>query len=227
MNPALRTALVVAHPDDEAIGAACLLLRARDLYVLHVTDGAPRDGNDARAHGFATIEQYAAARQAEAQTVLDLAGLPPARWIRLAYPDCGVCDALDQVASDLARWFADARIEQIVTHPYEGGHPDHDAVACAVHRAASVPVYEMTSYHAGPSGELVSGRFLNDESPVIALVLDRREQALKRAMLQSYATQARTLAQFPAGATELYRPAPHYDFTRPPASRLLFYESCT
>ena len=43
----------------------------------------------------------------------------------------------------------------VLTHAYEGGHPDHDAVAFAVHRAArrtSAAVVEMPFYHAGPDG---------------------------------------------------------------------------
>jgi N-acetylglucosamine malate deacetylase 2 len=52
------------------------------------------------------------------------------------------------------------RPEVIVTHSYEGGHPDHDACAFAVHhaleltRAQPVPVIvEASFYHIGPQGE--------------------------------------------------------------------------
>jgi LmbE family N-acetylglucosaminyl deacetylase len=223
MNPALRTALVVAHPDDETIGAAGLLLRAHDLFLVHVTDGAPRDGVDACMHGFATVEQYAAARAAEAAAALRLVALPQPRWIRLAYPDQGAYAALDRITADLARFFAGAQIEQVVTHPYEGGHP---ATACAVHRAATAPIVEMTSYHADADGTLVSGRFLPNGDGTTELALDAHEYAIKQAMFRAHATQARTLAQFPCGRVERYRPAPCYDFAQPPHARPLFYERC-
>ena len=53
-------------------------------------------------------------------------------------------------------------------HPYEGGHPDHDAAAVCAHAALAlrsrerraVPApYEFTSYHAGQSGEPDWGNF--------------------------------------------------------------------
>ncbi|MDB5364297.1 MAG: hypothetical protein JWM77_224 [Rhodospirillales bacterium] len=224
MNLGLRTALVVAHPDDETIGAAALLLRVRDLLLVHVTDGAPRDGADARAHGFDTVEQYAATRIAETAMVLDFAGIAAARWIQLLYPDQGAIAALAAITAELKHLFVHANIEQVVTHPYEGGHPDHDSVACAVHRAAAAPIVEMTSYHAGPDGTLASGRFLPNGGGTIELTLDARECALKRAMLDAHATQARTLAQFPCAEIERYRPAPRYDFAQPPHAGPLFYE---
>ena len=41
MRPTL--AIVAAHPDDETVGAAGLLLSAGRAAVVHLTDGAPRD----------------------------------------------------------------------------------------------------------------------------------------------------------------------------------------
>jgi len=46
----------------------------------------------------------------------------------------------------------------ILTHPYEGGHPDHDACSLAVRAAldsspeADTELWEFTSYHAGAAG---------------------------------------------------------------------------
>ncbi len=48
-----------------------------------------------------------------------------------------------------------ARADAVLTHAYEGGHPDHDAVAFAAHaaaRRAGRPVFEMPFYHAAPEG---------------------------------------------------------------------------
>ena len=57
-----RTLLIVAaHPDDDVLGAGALLTQASKAAVVYVTDGAPRDGADARAHGFADAAAYATA----------------------------------------------------------------------------------------------------------------------------------------------------------------------
>ncbi len=62
--------IVVAHPDDETIGMGAQLCRLRDTLQLQVTDGAPRDGCDAAAHGFANIAEYAFARRVELRAAL-------------------------------------------------------------------------------------------------------------------------------------------------------------
>ena len=55
--------IVVAHPDDETIGLGAQLGRFEDALLVHLTDGAPRDGEDARNYGFASVADYAAARR--------------------------------------------------------------------------------------------------------------------------------------------------------------------
>src|SRR5437868_962228 len=56
--PAQPTLLVVAHPDDEALGAGALLTRLANASIVIVTDGAPADGTAARAAGFNGNEAY-------------------------------------------------------------------------------------------------------------------------------------------------------------------------
>jgi LmbE family N-acetylglucosaminyl deacetylase len=66
--------IVVAHPDDETIGMGAQLCCFKDALLLQVTDGAPRDGRDAAAHGFANIAEYAFARRVELLTALRAGG---------------------------------------------------------------------------------------------------------------------------------------------------------
>src|SRR5947208_1422367 len=66
-----RVMIVVAHPDDETIGMGAQLCRFHDALLIHVTDGAPRDGRDAAAHGFRNIGDYALARRAELRDALE------------------------------------------------------------------------------------------------------------------------------------------------------------
>jgi N-acetylglucosamine malate deacetylase 2 len=62
--------IVVAHPDDETIGMGAQLCRFKNALLVQLTDGAPRDGRDATAHGFTTIAEYACARRAELDAAL-------------------------------------------------------------------------------------------------------------------------------------------------------------
>src|SRR5262245_57941955 len=75
---------------------------------------------------------------------------------------------LIELASRLARLFTKHPPDVVISHPYEGGHPDHDACALAVHTAIGdmkreklpVPLLmEFTSYHA-QDGRMVTGQFL-------------------------------------------------------------------
>jgi len=62
--------IVVAHPDDETMGMGAQLCRLDDALLVHATDGAPRDECGARAAGFASATEYAAARKAEVRAAL-------------------------------------------------------------------------------------------------------------------------------------------------------------
>src|SRR5215212_7792562 len=75
---ARSVAMVVAHPDDEAIGAGAQLPRLNGVTMIHVTDGAPRKLHEAERHGFATAAEYAFARTRELERVMMLAGIPVA-----------------------------------------------------------------------------------------------------------------------------------------------------
>ena len=64
-----RTAVVVAHPDDETIAMGGRIARYRDARFIHVTDGAPANGADAKANGFPSVDAYRDARRANFGTL--------------------------------------------------------------------------------------------------------------------------------------------------------------
>jgi LmbE family N-acetylglucosaminyl deacetylase len=225
--------IVAAHPDDEVISTGAQLPRLRGVRLLHVTDGAPRNLRDARAVGFEGWQAYAEARREELLTALALAGIVPGHADQLGIPDQAASLQMVELAETLAGEFKKNGIEIVLTHPYEGGHPDHDATAFAVHAACELirqrhrrapAIVELTSYHAGPGGRVMFGFLPRPEVEVTTLVLGEAERALKRRLVDCFSTQKAVLADFPI-ELERFRPAPAYDFTHPPHEGRLHYEA--
>jgi LmbE family N-acetylglucosaminyl deacetylase len=241
-GPRTAALLVAAHPDDESVGAGSalgdLLHGGWRVEILHVTDGVPRDPRLRPSLREGSRRENARIRADEVVAALRVGGIEaPATMV---LPCLGV---LDQEAATTMPWIA-RRIASVVvmrgsrvmiTHPYEGGHPDHDAVAFAVHAAAAllrsrgheIALAEMTSYHRA-SGGLVTAAFREGGLAAPCRrsrpgVLDGSARRRKRQMLDAFVSQADVLASFRVDL-EPMRCAPRYDFSRPPHAGTLNYE---
>ena len=215
--------IVAAHPDDETIGASTVLPRAVSL--VHVTDGSPASMGDAHRCGFRTREEYAEARRQELLDALRICGTQ-ASVACLGIPDQEATYNVEYAASELAREMDRVRPQVVLTHPYEGGHPDHDAIALAVQIASQdrrVPVWEFAAYHSR-DGSICTNEFLpGNNVPVETVELRGLQKLQKRRMLECFRTQQETLQCFGL-QHERFRPAPQYDFTQAPHKGKLFYE---
>jgi LmbE family N-acetylglucosaminyl deacetylase len=226
---AFRTLLVVAHPDDETIGCGGQLARFSDVTVVHVTDGAPRNGVDAAKLGYSGPADYAAARRRELEAAMHLAGIGSDRLVALGWSDQEAALHLADIARELETRLAGA--DCVLTHAYEGGHPDHDACALAVHAACwrlrrrdSAPaIIEMPYYRAGPEGWGVHTFIPYPQTEELVIDLDADERESKRAMFACHMTQIQVLARFSI-EQERFRQAPNYDFLRLPNEGALLYE---
>lgn len=233
LNPAVMagSVIVAAHPDDEAVGLGAHLADITDLAaILHVTDGAPRAGDDIRNAGCETWQQYAALRRREFENALAVSGASSHFNVSLRCPDQQASFRIAQLATTLAGLFERLRPAVVFTHPYEGGHPDHDATAAAVRAARRLlddrfTVVEFASYHAR-GAEMECERFLeNHGAAVIDRPLTGEQRERKRAVFRCYCSQQHVLNRFPL-QHEPVRAAPEYDFTRPPHEGALLYERC-
>lgn len=227
---AAGTVIVAAHPDDETIGAGGILPYVRPKAVVHVTDGAPHDRRWWGDPSLPSREAYAEVRAAELACALAVAGVGSERMHTLGRADQRASADLAALARDLATLLGRLRPGVVITHPYEGGHPDHDATAFAVHAAralmAGAPpvIVELTSYHALGDGLEAGSFFPADGCEPVRVALTAGDRDRKRRMLGCFGTQQATLAQFPVAGAERFRAAPGYDFTRPPHAGTLHYE---
>ncbi|MBP1804912.1 PIG-L deacetylase family protein [Rubellimicrobium aerolatum] len=214
-----RVVLVVAHPDDETLALASRLRLFDDLCIVHLTDGAPRDGADAGRAGVAAVEDYAQLRRQELRAAM--AALGCGADLRCCWhPDQEAIRHGAAILKALGRELRDAAA--VVTHAYEHGHPDHDAAALCVALALGAlraegragPVhYEFPGYHLR-DGRAVFGRFWEDGGcPETVLPLSEEDRARRRFGLSRFASQEKFLSQVPEWEERL-RVAPSYDFRR-------------
>lgn len=223
-----RALVVLAHPDDETLACGALLPRLANLTIVHVTDGAPRDGGDARHHGFPSVADYAAARRRELEAALAAGGIEGARLVALDVPDQGAALALADISARLADRIGEADL--VLTHAFEGGHPDHDATAFAVHAAAALRravsrpwIVEMPLYRAGSGSDRGRQSFPPGSAGVAVLRLTGAERRRKERMIAAHASQAETLRGFGA-ADEPYRLAGPVDVTTLPNGGNVLYD---
>lgn len=227
-----KAVIVVAHPDDEVVGAGARLREMHDAVVVHVTDGAPRDPAYALRKGFASRDAYAQSRQDELGAVFSLLGIPQNRTLCLEVVDGEATDRLVELTYRVADILDELRPEIVITHPYEGGHTDHDATTFAVHLACGVlrregapapVIFELTSYHLYRSVRRVCEFLPFGGLEERTVALDRQTQHLKQRLYDCFVSQRECLSHFPRDR-EMFRLAPRYIFTNPPHSGPLLYE---
>lgn len=227
---ASQVLVVVAHPDDETLMLGAQLPRLAGVHILHVTDGAPRDGLDTARHGFDCADSYGRARRREFEAAMTLAGVPLSALSQLLVPDQEASSSMGWIALHLRDRLDGTQL--VFTHAYEGGHPDHDATAVAVHMAAELihgqggeppTIIDAPLYREGSDGwEFRS--FVNETAGnVWRIALSPAEIALKQALVAAFVSQHATLRNIPLD-TELFRLAPRPDITRLPNSGRLLYE---
>jgi N-acetylglucosamine malate deacetylase 2 len=219
-----RVMVVVAHPDDESVSCGTLLQRAGAPRLIFCTDGAPRDPYFWRRFG--SRDEYRELRRREALAATKIVGAK--RIDFLDFPDQELFRNLDRALAELGAILQQFKPDTLLTHAYEGGHPDHDACAFLVSLLAAkfeVPAWEMALYHRA-AGDRALQQFIADEGAkgeVVEVDPNPEEVSRKRAMIEAYASQGDIITHFGVGK-EVFRQQLAYDFTRPPHPGTLNYE---
>jgi LmbE family N-acetylglucosaminyl deacetylase len=229
----MHCAVIVAHPADEIVGAGCLISKLVDVTVLHVTDGAPCDMHDAKAAGFEDRADFAEARKQECLAALAIANVPKDRVVDFGITDRSAAQCLAKLSRRITTFLQESEADIVVTHPYEGGHPDHDATAFATHAALRLlkengfrpPVLFEMALHPDKDFRARLQDFLTGcERETTTLLLDKRAEELKQRMFDSLETQRESL-EVSAIGPEKFCQHTIYDFNLPPRTGKLHYEN--
>lgn len=226
-----RTLVVVAHPDDETIGCGVLLQRMREPVVVFCTNGAPRDPYFWARYG--SREAYGETRRREAQAALAIIGVEQVEFLPKSasgtslFADQDLFLAIPEAVRRISELVDQYRPEALLTHAYEGGHPDHDAccfIGRVVARDRDLPIWEFPLYYRDKTGLVRRQEFVRPQGTEVLLDATLEEVERKRQMIEVYASQASALAEFNP-AIERFRPMAAYDFSQLPPADVLNYEA--
>ena len=222
--PAPRILILAPHPDDEVVGCAAAIGRARTggarLFLLTLTTGVPaadrlwpwdraRCGDRVRRRRDEAL-QAALALAIEPVESLDL----PSRTLRCHLP---------MALAAVERACAGCRAGMLWVPAYEGGHQDHDAAnAIGALFRSRLPVWEFSEYNFA-GGSIRRQEFPQPAGDAIRLHLTSAEMTRKRDLLTIYRSERGNLHHVGC-RQETFRPLIPYDYARPPHPGRLFYE---
>jgi LmbE family N-acetylglucosaminyl deacetylase len=218
-----RILLLVPHPDDEVVGCAAAIGRARaegaQIFALYLTDGClARDTLwpwRRKNH-----EAYVARRRVEAESAAKLLDLHPVGWA--SRPTRRLWRELPEVHEEIRAAIAACQPDQIWLPAYEGGNPDHDALnALGRLLRDNLSVLEFAEYNfCGGKTRAQQFPFPDGREQTIALTPEERRQ--KSALLRLYASERQNL-NYIGIVSECFRPLAAYDYSQPPHPGILWY----
>ncbi len=219
-----RILILIPHPDDEVVGTAYAIARAR-------ADGA-RVFGAYLSHGCLPRQTlwpfqrpgYAgrvARRLGEADMAASFLGITvvdrnTTRAAREIWP------SLPEAHAEMEQVLAGCAPDCVWVPAYEGGNPDHDAVNALASTISGIPVYEFSEYNLA-GGRARANSFPEKNGGEIELRASREEQRIKRMALALYASERGNLSGLCTGV-EQFRPLPRHDYAARPHPGRLWYE---
>jgi N-acetylglucosamine malate deacetylase 1 len=218
-----RILILVPHPDDEVVGCAAAIGRAKRqgaaVFALYLTDGCLARETvwpwRRKRHADAV-----ARRRAEAEAAAARLGLTPLGWA--TRPTRRLWRELPQVHAEIRDAIKACAPDQLWVPAYEGGNPDHDGLnALGRLFVDQLSVLEFAEYNFF-GGKARAQQFPFPDGSEQIIVLTTEEQARKRELLRLYASERRNLSY--VGVTEeRWRKLAHQDYSRPPHAGVLWY----
>ena len=226
-----RVLIIVAHPDDEIVGAGITITSLPCVSIVHDINGIPTDSEYATWAGFATLKDYAKVRRQEVRKAREMIGISDECVYKLWFIDQQLSLELTSLTKALLHLILEICPDIIITHANEGEHPDHDAVSFASHNALKLmerckrplpKLIEMTGYFSR-----YQQRVVNDFAQVISIfltfILSLEVSSLKRKLYDYFESQ-RNLLNTVHVECERFRLTLQYDFGKLPDVPEILYE---
>lgn len=216
-----RILILIPHPDDETVGCAAAIARARAAGAavsgLFLTTGVPAAEVAWRPDPDRTAARVAR-RRCEAEAVARRLGLEPLAFH--PWPTRTLRHRAGEAMAAIRAAVKTVRPGVVWTPAWEGAHADHDVTNALASRLGA-PVWEFAEYN-NAGGRTRSQEFPAVNGTEVVLHLSDAEQAEKRALLGLYASETGNLGHIGSGR-ESFRPLPAHDYARPPHPGTLFY----
>lgn len=217
-----RILVLAPHPDDEVVGCAAAIMRARGrgarVFVLYLTTGLPAPELAWPWHR-RSYPQRVHRRRAEALAAAARLGIEPVGFGQ--WPARSLRLHLAEAQRLLTACLAEHHVDTVWVPAYEGGHQDHDAANLLASTITALKVLELAEYNASDGVRwhefpVATGREL-------WLRLDAAEARRKRELLALYRSERGNLRAVRV-EKECLRPLPAHDYRRPPHPGVLFYQ---
>lgn len=219
-----RPLILIPHPDDEVVGCAVAIVRARAagaaISGVYLTSGVPAQERlwPWRRSSYAAM---IARRREEAGRAAAALGISVAG--HLDCPARTLKSHLDEAMALIERTLNEREIDEIWAPAWEGGHQDHDVTNFLAARfAGKLRVREFAEYNLA-GGRPRSQTFVQANGTEQVLMLAPEEARLKAELLSIYRSERANL-RFVRLRQESTRPLARYDYRSAPHPGRLFCE---
>jgi LmbE family N-acetylglucosaminyl deacetylase len=219
-----RLLILVPHPDDEVVGCAGLIARARaagaEVFTLLLTTGIPPIDRlwpwDRRRY-----RRRIETRLAEYERCRDVLDTVDAG--RLLVPSRTLKDHLSEAHALIRETLEATRPDMLWAPAYEGGHQDHDTAnfLASLFRDRA-DVWEFSEYSFW-GGKVRSNWFPEPSRTTMSIQLNAEERERKRKLLSVYASERGNLGHILCDC-EVVRPMPVHNYALPAHALPLFYQ---
>ena len=216
--------ILAPHPDDEVVGCAAAIGRARTagsrVSVLVLTHGCV-DRASMWPWARSRYDEAVARRRAEAERACAALGVVVAGWSER--PARHLWRELAAGEAEVRQALAESGADQVWVPAFEGGNPDHDGANAIASRLAAdgLEALEFAEYNLQGARPRLHC-FPHPTGAEETLALTPEEQAAKRRCLALYASERGNLG-YVATEREAFRPLAPCDYSRPPHAGRLWY----